>query len=301
LTLFDFPNEDELMINRSEGYFQGADNNELYYQKWSASDSSPQPSSPQANGTLVVTHGISEHSDCYSLFANNMAPMGWDIISWDLQGHGRSEGKRGYVPHFEDYSRDLDRFVRFLKEKNQLPRPYVILGHSMGGLISLRYLIDHPTDGASALCLSSPLLGVSVEVPPIKDLAAKVFNRLWPTLTMTSEIHYEYLTRDPEVLANYPLDSLRHDKISAGVYLGMFENIAFVKKYAADIHLPVLMQLAGFEKIVSTPAAQAFFETIGSEKKKLIAYPDSMHEIFNDLDRKQVYADLDAFLKSILE
>jgi alpha-beta hydrolase superfamily lysophospholipase len=173
----------------------------------------------------------------------------------------------------------------------------------MGGLVTLRHLIDEEagTPAPSALALSSPLLGVALAVPAVKDLAARILNRLAPSVTLFNEIHYEYLTRDAEMLKAYEHDSLRHDKISSGIYLGMMENMELVKQNAGRLRLPTLVQAAGAEKIVSLPAIREFFPKIGSPNKKLIVYEGSYHEIFNDLDRERVFKDLDAFLGSVLK
>ena len=279
----------EGMTTRTEGSFEGHDGAELFYQTWTTAE---------ARGTLVVTHGISEHSEAYDpCFATGMEPFGWNVIAWDLRGHGRSHGKRGYVDRFTTFSEDMASFIGFLRRSGKLSLPYALVSHSMGALITLRYLLDHGRQDAAALALSSPLLGVSMAVHPLKDKAARLLYRFAPSVTLFNEIRYDYLSRDPEVLAQYPKDSLRHDKISPGLYLGMFETIADVRGRASEIRLPTIIQVAGREMIVSRAEAEAFFPVIGAEEKQLIVYEDSYHEIFNDLDRERVFADLDGFLK----
>jgi len=112
------------MIERLEGTFWGYQDVELYYQLWKSIPIGVETSTTVEktvektadktvpnNGTLIVTHGAAEHSDCYQRFAEEMAPKGWTVFVWDLRGHGRSEGKRGYVNRFQDFSNDLDAKV----------------------------------------------------------------------------------------------------------------------------------------------------------------------------------------------
>jgi alpha-beta hydrolase superfamily lysophospholipase len=286
-----------MKIETREGHFknrlQGSTlEAELFYQSWTQ---------PNAFATLVVTHGIGEHSENYAKAAESLNDLGWNVIAWDLRGHGRSDGKRGHVDRFTDFADDLSAFLSHLHRASLLTKPFALIGHSMGGLVVLDHLIrakaEVPTPMAAAL--SSPLLGVALKVPPAKDFAARVMNKVWPSITLFNEINHADLTRDVEHRLTYAKDPLRHEKISPALYLGMFETMAAVKATGDQITLPVLIQAAGQERIVSLPAIEEFFPTLGSKSKKLLVYKDSYHEIFNDLDRDQVFKDLNEFLLQV--
>jgi alpha-beta hydrolase superfamily lysophospholipase len=281
------------MIERLEGTFFGYEDCELFYQLWRPETS---------RGTIVVTHGISEHSECYNRFANTMAQDNWTIVGWDLRGHGRSEGKRGYVADFSEFSNDLDALIKFVKAQIlKRDQPLVLFGHSLGGLITLRTMVNNAPANIAALALSSPALGLSLPVPKIKERAAEILATWLPKVTLYNEIRYADLIRDTEMQKEYRNDPLRHDKASPQVYLGMQTAIQELNKQAAEIYVPVIMQLAGKEKIVSTPASEKFFELIGSKKKEIFVYADSLHEIFQDLGRDEVFADLKQFLNRVRE
>jgi len=276
---------------RLEGTFWGYQDAELFYQVWKSKESL---------GTLVVTHGIAEHSDCYARFAEQVAEMGWTVFAWDLRGHGRSEGKRGYVNRFQDFSDDLDNAIRFVKQKYlDRQKPLVLFGHSMGGLITIKTLGHNAPQGLSALALSSPALGLSLAVPKFKEKAATVLAEWLPKMTLYNEIKFDELVRDQNLVREYKADPLRHDKISPRLFLGMTEAFKEAMTFAPEIHLPTIMQLAGHEKIVSTPTSEKFFEALGSKKKEVYIYSESFHEIFNDLDRMDAFRDLEKFLKKI--
>jgi len=293
LDAFSNYSEDEPMMIRAEGCFSASDGAELFYQTWTTSE---------AHGSLVVTHGLSEHSESYDrFFAPAMTAHGWNVIAWDLRGHGRSAGKRGHVDHFDVFRDDLITFIDFLQKSGKLTLPYALVGHSMGGLISLLYMLQTLGGRAFALALSSPLLGVSVAVPPAKDLAARGLARLVPSLTMGNEINHADLTRDAEMLKTYDRDPLRHEKISPALYLSMMEAMKWARAQGFQIQIPLLMQVAGRERITSRPESELFFESVRSEVKRLIVYEESLHEIYNDLDRRQVFADLNSFLNDVLE
>lgn len=290
------------MIKRTEGYFQGDvaglpgnhTDQDLFYQSWTS-----ESALSKARATLVLTHGISEHSESYHEMAVDLAPRGWDIYAWDLRGHGRSEGKRGYIDDFHRYSRDLNSFVRHLRNtslKNS-KLPIVMMGHSMGGLITLRYLVDQGEGApARALILSSPALGITMPIPAWKEFAARALLKFLPEVTLPNDIPHNQLTHVEERWRRYDGDPLRHDKVSSAMYFGMLEAFDKVRSGAGKIKIPTLIVAAGEEKVVSRPAIEDFFPMLGSEKKKLIFYEKSYHEVVNDVERDRVLDDIDAFL-----
>lgn len=278
------------MLERLEGHFWGYQDAELFYQVW-------KPKTPR--GTIVVTHGIAEHSDCYQSMAEAIAADGWIVFTWDLRGHGRSEGKRGYVARFQDLCDDLDNAIRFVKaEINPRGLPLILFGHSMGGLITTKTLLTNNLTGINALTLSAPAFGLSLKVPALKAKAATILADWAPKLTLHNEIQFDNLVRDDQLVRDYKADPLRHDKISPKMFVGMMEAISEVRTRAHEIHLPILLQLAGRDKIINTPDAEAVFSTIPSKRKEIYIYTDSYHEIFNDFDRKDVIKDYLKFVDS---
>lgn len=286
----------QTQIDRREGHFRGFGDCDLYYQSWTLGGS--------ATATFVITHGIGEHSESYHHTATALAQKGYTVYAWDLRGHGRSEGKRGYVEDFRNYSKDLVLFLNYLKKK-KTSGPVVLFGHSLGGLILLRYLTDSDINSSGELksqatVLSSPALGVTVEVPKIKDMAAGFLNKWWPTFTMFNELKNEDLTSLNDYLNAYDRDPLRHYRISAPLYFGMLEGFEFVNANADRVPGPLLLQAARKERIVSLPAIELFYDRLKASPKKLMIYEDSLHEIYNDLQKEQVIEDLDQFLRATI-
>lgn len=277
------------MLQRFEGHFIGSDDSELFFQSWTKDE--------PAQGTVIITHGLAEHSECYHPLAKVLAENNWHVIAWDLRGHGRSEGKRGYVRDFNDYERDLENLVNVVRRQTQVPEaPFILFGHSMGGLITLQYLIRSKQKKPDGACFSSPALGLSVQVPPLKEKIALIAEKWMPTLTLHNEIKYQDLSRDEKMVESYPRDNLRHDKVSPALFLGMLRAFKEVQENASEVTLPVLFQLSGDDRLVSAEASREFFSKLPNKKNQILIYPDSYHEIYNDLDRENVIADLKRFL-----
>lgn len=294
------------MTKRWESTFTAFDGLKLFAQGWNQSESC---------GTILITHGQGEHSEAYhrliNFFSNSPLLSGprWDFISWDLRGHGRSEGKRGYVNDFTDYVKDYVRFLEYAFTTHQLKKPVILFSHSMGGLIQLSALTGYgvSTDGEQlvkkhpaivAQVCSAPLLQVAVAVPTVKEIGAHFLSSVFPKLTLWNELNYQMLTRDPDVIREFEVDPLRHDQISSRVYLGMKEAFTALPEKAHQIVMPSLLQIAENDPIVSTAAAKDFFERMTSNQKRILVYGEgSKHELYNDINREKVCLDLHQFLQ----
>lgn len=281
------------MYKRSEGFFTGYQDAHLFFQIWD---------NPEARGTVIITHGHGEHSESYHRLIKAFENDKWSFYGWDLRGHGRSDGRRGYVAQFDDYCQDYKIFLDMvLKNEKVRQGPIVLLCHSMGALIELKTLLRNPDIPCSAIVVSSPLLGVSVPVPLYKSKGASVLNVILPQITMGNELTNDMLTRDPDVIREFEQDALRHTRISPGAFLGFLESFEYVRPRANQIKTPALFILAENDPVVSTPEAKAFYEKMGSTHKELYVYPDAKHELINDIIRQTVYADIKKFLDGILE
>ncbi|MBX7231695.1 MAG: lysophospholipase [Bdellovibrionales bacterium] len=280
------------MTNRYEGFFSSPTQTELFFQLWSVEN---------PRGTLLLTHGLGEHTDCYQAVAKTLNQEGWEVYGWDLRGHGRSEGKRGFVKNFNDYVADLKAFFEYVLQKRTTPeKPLVMFGHSMGGLITTLFALNEEGPKPDGLVLSAPAFGIAAPVSIVKDQMARIAERWFPTLTLQTGLQYKELSRDESMIKDYSKDPFRHDKVSPGVYLGLLSGREKVMEKISHLQIPCLMQLAGQDRIVSTPDAEKAFALISSSKSILKIYPESYHEIYNDLDREDAFVDFKKFLKGFL-
>jgi alpha-beta hydrolase superfamily lysophospholipase len=278
------------MSQRSEILFKcPSDNEPIYLQRW-------QPAtSPKA--IVLITHGVAEHSECYHHTGEALAKNNLDVWAWDLPGHGKSYGQRGYVKSFSEYTERLKEVLAEVRRHSDAKIPIFLLGHSMGGMITFQFALANPTASVKAYILSSPAFGVKVQVPFVKDQAARVLMHVAPKLTIPHQIIYEDLTRDAELVKTYYKDPLRHTKFSAPLYLGILDAMESAQKRAYEFTMPLLIQAAGQDKIVDVLATQEIFAKIGSPQKTLKIYPESFHEIFNDTNKQEVIDDFLAFLR----
>jgi alpha-beta hydrolase superfamily lysophospholipase len=254
-------------------------------------------------GILVLAHGLGEHGGCYDRTAEELAavPGLVDVLAVDFRGHGRSPGRRGFVRRYEDLIGDLRAGLAWAA--GRWPGgPRFLLGHSNGGQVALRAVLEGGADlGLDGLVLSNPSLKLVLDVPRPKLWLGRVLRLVAPGVTLGGNLPSEMLSRDPDFDVRRRDDALRHSRVNPALFFGMVEGGPLVAARASEIRLPVLMILGGADPVVDHRASLALFERLGSPDKTLRIYPEAVHEPFNDLGRERVVADLADWLGARLE
>lgn len=244
---------------------------------------------------VVVSHGLAEHSGRYEHVMARLVAAGYAALSPDHRGHGQSSGKRVFVQRFSEYSDDLQAIVAMgsakLAPQASSPPEVALLGHSMGGLICIQHLLDHP-GAVQAAVLTGPGLGVAVAVPRWKDALGRLMSKVWPSLAIPTGISASLVSRDPAVVKAYESDPMVTKNATARWYTEFLDAQANALAQAHTIRVPVLHMLGGKDGLVSVPAQEQWFKTLGSSDKTLLPYPDLFHEILNEPEKNVVMDDL---------
>jgi alpha-beta hydrolase superfamily lysophospholipase len=264
--------------------FDALDGNEIFYRSYAAKTE---------RARMVILHGLGEHSGRYANIVDPLLAEGVSIWAPDHRGHGKSGGRRGHVARFNDYVEDLHPLISMVRKDVPDGRRCILLGHSMGGLIAARYAQQHG-DSIDALILSSPALGMIVAVPPVKKLLARFTSALYPGLSMGNELDAAKISHDGAVVRAYRQDPLVHDRVSARWFTEFVAAIEAANGGAGSIRMPVLMQVAGDDHLVSAPASRQFFDRLAAADKTFHCYQGLYHEIYNAPldDRNIVLKDL---------
>ncbi|HYG62334.1 MAG TPA: alpha/beta hydrolase [Thermoanaerobaculia bacterium] len=246
---------------------------------------------PGCRARVVIVHGYAEHRGRYASLAAALGEAGYECHLLDLRGHGGSGGVRGFVSRFEEYFADLDLFLTRIEEVAAGGIPLILLGHSLGGLISLGYVLQRP-GRFDALAVSSPFLAPAMPVPPLQAGLAAVTSRLAPKLLGPSPIRPESLSHDTEVVAAYEADPLVFKTLSPRWFMEVREAQEEVLERAGEIRLPALFLIGGADPIADPERSRSVFERLGSADKHLEIYQDFLHEVFNETGRQRVIDDL---------
>ncbi|HOO33786.1 MAG TPA: lysophospholipase [Thermotogota bacterium] len=231
-----------------------------------------------ALAVILFVHGLGEHIDRYERFAVEMRTHRFAIYGFDNFGHGKTKGIRGNTS-VEDSFKIIDYMVQKIRREN--PKlPIGIFGHSLGGLITLRYLEDH-SDIFYAAVVSSPAIVVDEETRKKMEKNASIA-KLIPFITLNNAIRQEDISRNRNEVIEYSRDTLVHPRVSLKLALSIHNNVKKVKDNASSIMTPIMFQKGTGDHVVPLEGTDEFFGAIGSEKKILCKYNDAFHETIYD-------------------
>lgn len=277
---------------------------------------------------VVILPGLSEFGEKYFEICRDLLAMGYACWILDWQGQGRSHRHLPKSPHkrissgFERDMRDLHIFMEeYVKKSSINPRvgrmPLIMLGHSMGGNIGLRYIHKYIGD-FDAAAFTSPLLEIKafhlipyqLRVPLTRFLyeigdcsyvpgggdyspsmregkAAKLFSKD----TERCQIHAKWYKFDPNLqVGNVTWRWLYHATKSC--------HFLNKKKFLTEINIPVLLASASQDHLVSNTAISRAHRLLPNSQYLQLA--PSRHEILMEKDgvRDQFLRSFDEFVKS---
>ncbi|MBN1191503.1 MAG: lysophospholipase [Dehalococcoidales bacterium] len=269
-----------------ESTFAGQHGLSLYYQAW-LPDKEPK-------SVLVVVHGLAEHSGRYRHLAEYFASRGHAVYSFDLEGHGRSAGPRCRNNNFSDFMKNLDIFLALVRRKHPSPKIFII-GHSMGGTIATLFAASGQSQ-FDGLILSAATLKIGAKIPPPLFLAARVLSLLAPGTGLYT-IEAAALSRDKSVVEAYLKDHLVYTgKIRARPGVELLKVLNSLPDRYRDITLPLLIMQGTADRLSDPEGSRIMYREVASQDKTLKIYPGFYHELFNEQEHRQVFADMEEWL-----
>lgn len=258
----------------------------IFYRHWRAQE--------PVRAVILLAHGLGEHCGRYQAFAEYFHERGISVVVPDFPGHGASPGDRMHIADFNDFLRPLDELREMIAQWYP-GLPCFLIGHSMGGLIAARYLLDHQDTFAGA-ALSGAALQAAEPPSAFAMLLARFFSRWLPKMGML-KLDGTQISRDPQVVQDYLDDPLVcNGKATARLVVELFQNMELVERDRKKITLPILVMHGEADAMTTSEGSEVFLEAIGSQDKSLKIYQGLYHEIFNEPERLEVMADLARWL-----
>ncbi|MCM3670691.1 lysophospholipase [Mesobacillus maritimus] len=275
---------------KAEGFFHGIDGAELYYRSFFPKG--------QPKGIVLVLHGFGDHSGGMQNICASLVKKHFLVYALDLRGHGRSSGKRGYIQSWKEFRGDLHEFRRFaVTEQPELP--LFIVGHSMGGVIALEYVIDHQ-EGLDGVVAISP--GISYELTRFERIGVYLLGKIKPDFPITKSGNFPLDSKDPTLREKYNPEGLRHNTATPGLGRGLMEAVSRIVEEAEEIKTPFLLQYGLDDKITPPAKLRRFYNQVSSEDKMLVEYNNTKHRPFDEVGKDKMLLDLTGWLdQKVLE
>ena len=247
-----------------------ADGTDILVRHWTGEASAGAPWA-----SVLLVHGLGEHSGRYEHVGEQMAAAGLDVHAYDLRGNGGSGGRRGHVDRWEQYHDDLAERVAAVRAAAGT-RPVVLYGHSMGGLIVLGYLLSERPK-PDLVVLSSP--GLDSTLASWKKAIAPALSRVAPTLAIPNGVDGSTLSRDPAVAATVAADPLAAKASTTRFAAEALTEQARVRRDYAGLTLPTLVLHGLDDGLVPAQASEILGSLPNVERR---TYPGLRHELHNE-------------------
>ena len=247
-----------------------------------------------ARATVLLVHGLGEHAGRYTHVAQRLHAEGFGVRAYDQFGHGKSSGPRGGLPSALRLLDDL-ALVADDTRRAHPALPLVLLGHSLGGLVTASFVARavRPVD---ALVLSSPALDPGLNA--FQHLLIATLSWFMPDLCVGNGLDANHLSHDRAVVQAYRSDPLNHDRIGARLARFLADEGTHVQAAAPRWRVPTLLLYAGADRLVKPAGSRAFAQAAPTRVLTSICYEPLYHEIFNEQDAEPVLAALGTWLRA---
>lgn len=271
-------------------------------------------------GAVVIVHGMAEHAERYDAFAKFLNSEGYVVLADNHRGHKfNPDGAKGIVcgDSFSNSVEDIKAVVDYAKSVYGLE--VVLLGHSYGSFLSQRYIERYASTVRGVILSGTAYMkGALVGMAKVIAGVQKAFCGGEKTAYLIDKLSFgnynkpfesqgqkfAWLSRDRSEVAKYEADEFCGYPLSIDYYYSFFKGVMAMygeDSYAAAKGLPVMIAV-GSDDPVSNKAVLAeklykFYLQKGLDVSYKV-YPGARHEILNEINKKEVYADMLAFIEA---
>lgn len=273
-----------------EATWQAQDGVELFWRCWL----------PEADpkAAIALIHGLGEHSGRYQHVAAHFTRAGYAVQSIDLRGHGRTPGPRGHIRSIGKILQDIDLLLTKISQAfSGVPR--FLYGHSLGGILVLSYALQFKTDLYGVIA-TSPGLSTALHEQKFKIILARLLGSVFPSMTISTGLDVNMISRDRQVVDAYLADPLVHDRSSLGFAKGLLDEVNWVNENASKFSYPLLITHGTGDKIAYSQGSQLFASQI-TRNVTLKLWDGLAHELHNEPEKEQVLQYLLGWMDQQLE
>lgn len=253
---------------------------------------------------VVIIPGLKDYAAHYADFATKLVARGYDVVSFDLRGHGHSSGPRVSPRRWRDYVDDAQRVIA---EAQARQVPVYVFGHSMGGAIATLATLEiqkgmkiaHdsfsvlPGD-VVGLILSAPAL--AVDASPLLLAATRMAGALTPG-AKALDLPNEDFSSDPAIVKAMDRDPLiEQGPGPARTAAGLIEGMREIWERADELAVPLLALHGTRDSLTAPSGSRELVRAAGSADKTLKIYEGFYHDLLHEPKGGVVADDILAWL-----
>ena len=257
------------------------DQTEVYGRCWEVAE-------PRAR--VMIVHGFGDHGGRFAHVAQFLGSRGFSVYAPDMRGHGRSQGRRGYVRRFATLYADLVRMIRLLPGST----PLAVYAQSWGGMLATNLALrSAPSTPFQLLVANSPAFRLAMKPEPWKVLVGRTLGTLFPRMTLKTGLDIQQLSHDPRVAERLLKDPHRHGQISPRMFFSWMDDGAWAIEHACQLDIPMLLNHGDADKIIDHRGSIEFAARAGNHCTLKI-WAGQYHELHNESRHME-------FLKSVAD
>lgn len=245
---------------------------------------------------LLFLHRGHEHSGRIVEIADQISEQKYSCYAFDLRGHGRSAGPRGWAQGFDTWVDDLNTFTRHLQDVHSIDsKNIIVVANSVGSVMAVSWILRYGANVKGCI-LGAPAFSIRLYVPFALS-GLRLMRRLSDHRFVTSYVRSGLLTRDTKEAKAYDDDILITKKIGVNVLVSLFDCVKNCFARLKDFETPVLVLTAEKDFIVDNRWHSRFIDGISSTHKRHINLPEFRHAIFHEAEREQVISHCRDFIQ----
>lgn len=242
--------------------------------------------------TVLLVHGYGEHSGRYEETASRLNSAGYSVFSYDRRGEGQTEGTKGHIQSIKNHVSDLIELRKLVDIKGK----FFLMAHSLGGLVSLTYLLDHKPTDIDGVVLSSPFIKIDDGTAPILQKLAGLIAAMFPKLP-TIALDVNLISRDPKEVEKYVNDPLIfHGKTNAKTGYEMIKAIKHVQAKFSEFDLPFIILHGSEDKLADPQGSKWLYERSKSKDKKMTILDGLYHETMREPEKELFFEGMISWL-----
>lgn len=237
---------------------------------------------------LIITHGIGEYTGRHNFLVELFSGK-FNLLFYDLRGHGLSSGKRVYIENFSDYAKDLQKILIYLQNRYRMDR-YALYGHSMGGLITSDFVKNFAAKEfyPELVYLSSPPVGVGGLVGKIvNEIPSSIFAGLAQlpiSFRLSGLVEQDNLSHDPQVKIDVKNDPLCAASIHSKLGIELVKAARMTFDQPLNFDCASFVSIGSGDKIVCPESLIEYFTHVETNFM-LKVFPEAYHEIHFEIER----------------